>query len=174
MSYCAVVVLLGLLIFIHEFGHFLAARLLGLPVARFSLGLGPVVWRRRLGRTEYCLSSIPFGGYVLLDLADPAAYLRLPLGARLIFSACGPLANLLVALVCYAVLGGMLHGGTWQQVVVAPFVATWRDVLATFGALGGLFHQADQLSGVVASWSKADGSSARARRASCFSPPGFP
>src|SRR5712692_866329 len=60
----AFVVVLGILILVHEFGHFLVARLAGVGVERFSVGFGPVLWRIRGKETEYCLSAFPLGGYV--------------------------------------------------------------------------------------------------------------
>jgi len=58
------VVVLGILIIVHELGHFFMARLCGVGVERFSVGFGPVLWRFRGKETEYCLSLIPMGGYV--------------------------------------------------------------------------------------------------------------
>jgi regulator of sigma E protease len=58
------VVVLGILIVVHELGHFFMARLCGVGVERFSVGFGPVLWRFRGKETEYCLSLIPMGGYV--------------------------------------------------------------------------------------------------------------
>ena len=58
------VVVLGILIVVHELGHFLMARLAGVGVERFSIGFGPVLWRFRGKETEYCVSAIPMGGYV--------------------------------------------------------------------------------------------------------------
>ena len=58
------VILLGVLIFVHEFGHFIVAKKLGIKVIRFSLGFGPVLLKKKLGETEYVLSVIPLGGYV--------------------------------------------------------------------------------------------------------------
>lgn len=58
------VILLGVLIFVHEFGHFIVAKKLGIKVIRFSLGFGPVLLRKKMGETEYVLSVIPLGGYV--------------------------------------------------------------------------------------------------------------
>ena len=55
---------IGILIVIHELGHFVMARLCGVGVERFSIGFGPVLWRYRGKETEYCLSAIPMGGYV--------------------------------------------------------------------------------------------------------------
>lgn len=64
MTLLATIVVLGVLIFVHELGHFLAARSVGIGVERFSIGLGPRVWGYRRGETEYVLSAIPLGGYV--------------------------------------------------------------------------------------------------------------
>lgn len=60
-----VVLLLGSIIFIHELGHFVAAKLIGVKVITFSLGFGKRIWQRKIGETTFCLSVIPFGGYVL-------------------------------------------------------------------------------------------------------------
>src|SRR5437867_2023069 len=57
-------VALGVLIFIHELGHFLVAKAVGVGVERFSLGFGPRLWSIRRGETEYCISLVPLGGYV--------------------------------------------------------------------------------------------------------------
>ncbi len=67
------VVILGVLIFIHEMGHFLVAKKLGIGVNTFSLGFGPKVWGFRRGETEYQLSLLPLGGYVSLQGEDPEA-----------------------------------------------------------------------------------------------------
>ncbi|MDR3154370.1 MAG: RIP metalloprotease RseP [Deltaproteobacteria bacterium] len=60
------VVLLVILIFVHELGHFLAAKLLGVGVVRFSLGFPPKLWSKKIGETEYQLAAVPLGGYVSL------------------------------------------------------------------------------------------------------------
>ncbi|MBN1662272.1 MAG: RIP metalloprotease RseP [Deltaproteobacteria bacterium] len=62
----AVVILLGILIFAHELGHFLAAKFAGVGVLKFSLGFGPKLMGKKIGETEYILSAIPLGGYVKL------------------------------------------------------------------------------------------------------------
>lgn len=58
------IVVLGVLVFVHELGHFVAAKAANIHVPRFSIGLGPRVVGFRLGETDYCLSAVPFGGYV--------------------------------------------------------------------------------------------------------------
>ncbi len=63
-SILAFVIVLGVLIVVHELGHFVTAKLAGIAVPRFSVGLGPKVWGVRIGETEYVLSALPLGGYV--------------------------------------------------------------------------------------------------------------
>src|SRR3974390_2150144 len=58
------VIVLGGLIFVHEFGHFLVAKLFNVKVEKFSLGFGPKVVGKRIGETEYLVSAFPLGGYV--------------------------------------------------------------------------------------------------------------
>jgi regulator of sigma E protease len=70
MTILATIIVLGVLIFVHELGHFLAARSVGIRVERFSIGLGPRVWGYRRGETEYVLSAIPLGGYVKMGGMD--------------------------------------------------------------------------------------------------------
>jgi regulator of sigma E protease len=60
----AFVFVLGVVVFVHELGHFLAAKLTGVYAPRFSIGFGKALWRRRWGETEYILAAIPLGGYV--------------------------------------------------------------------------------------------------------------
>lgn len=65
------IIVLGVLIFVHELGHFAAAKSVGIDVPRFSIGLGPKMVGFRLGETEYVLSWIPLGGYVkMAGMAD--------------------------------------------------------------------------------------------------------
>ncbi len=70
MTILATIIVLGVLIFVHELGHFIAARSVGIRVERFSIGLGPRVWGYTKGDTEYVLSAIPLGGYVKMAGMD--------------------------------------------------------------------------------------------------------
>ena len=67
----ACVLLFALAILIHEFGHFLVARRLGLRVDAFSIGFGPVLWKKKIDGVEYRLSALPLGGYVTIPDVDP-------------------------------------------------------------------------------------------------------
>ncbi|MFC1830082.1 RIP metalloprotease RseP [Thermodesulfobacteriota bacterium] len=105
------VVVLGLLIFVHELGHFLVARLCGVGVEKFSLGFGPKVFGKKIGMTEYLISSIPLGGYVKMvgeepdaeiDPADiPISFTHKHVLKRILIVAAGPLSNLLLAVVIF-------------------------------------------------------------------------
>ncbi len=64
VSILSAVVVLGILIFVHELGHFIFAKLLGVGVEKFSLGFGPKLIGRKVGETEYLISSFPLVGYV--------------------------------------------------------------------------------------------------------------
>ena len=67
----ACVLLFALAIIIHEFGHFIVALKLGLRVDAFSVGFGPVLWKKKVNGVEYRLSAIPLGGYVSIPDVDP-------------------------------------------------------------------------------------------------------
>ena len=67
------VILLGLLIFVHELGHFLVAKYFKVRVEVFSLGFGKKLLSFRRGDTEYCISAVPLGGYVKMFGDDPSA-----------------------------------------------------------------------------------------------------
>ncbi len=100
-----------ILVAVHEYGHFVAARKLGVKVLRFSIGLGPIVWRRMSkGGTEFAISSIPLGGYIaMLDTRThevPAheehqAFDRVAPWRQIVIASAGPLANLLLAVVLF-------------------------------------------------------------------------
>ena len=110
---------IGILVVVHEYGHYLAARLAGVKVLRFSVGFGKPLLSRRFGRdqTEWTLAALPFGGYVkMLDEREgevPAAqahrsFNRATVWRRIGIVAAGPIANFLLAIMFYFVL--FLHG----------------------------------------------------------------
>jgi regulator of sigma E protease len=111
-SVLAFIVAIGILVTVHEFGHFWVARRLGVKVLRFSIGFGQPLWRRTFGSdaTELVVAAVPLGGYVkMLDeregevaTADlPRAFNRQPLRTRFAVVAAGPLFNFLFAIIAY-------------------------------------------------------------------------
>jgi regulator of sigma E protease len=107
----AFVVVLGILIFFHELGHFLVARLFGVGVEKFSLGFGPRLFGRTVGITDYRISAIPLGGYVKMVGDEPDAELDAELipysfthkhvFKKIMIVAAGPFFNLLLAVIIY-------------------------------------------------------------------------
>ena len=115
LTLLAFVIALGLLITVHEYGHYRVARACGIKVLKFSIGFGKPIfsWRWAGQPTEFSIGLLPLGGYVsMLDEregpVDPAeahqAFNRQPLRARAAVVAAGPLANLLLAVLLYAVV----------------------------------------------------------------------
>lgn len=112
------VVLLGLLIFVHELGHFLVAKYYGVRVEVFSLGFGKKILQHKRGHTTYALSLIPLGGYVKMFGDDPTrelpeseqaySFLHKPVGQRIAIVLAGPLMNFFFAILlfsCVAMIG---------------------------------------------------------------------
>src|SRR5256885_9944540 len=64
LAILAPILVFGLVIFVHELGHFIAAKAMGVYAPRFSIGFGPSLFRKRWGETEYILAVLPLGGYV--------------------------------------------------------------------------------------------------------------
>ena len=103
---------LGVLIFVHELGHFLVARFYGVRVLTFSLGFGPKLIKVRRGATEYCISLIPLGGYVKLAgetvqdqrTGEPDEFLSKSKWVRCQVYLAGPFMNLGLALVVVAIV----------------------------------------------------------------------
>ena len=113
----AFIIVLGVLIFFHELGHFLIARLSGVGVDIFSLGFGPRIFGKKIGRTDYRICAIPLGGYVKMvgeepdaeiDPADiPFSFTHKHVFKRILIVAAGPLFNFLLALfIFYGIFQG--------------------------------------------------------------------
>jgi len=112
ISIISVIVLLGVLIFFHEFGHYLAARMSGVGVTKFSLGFGPKIIGKKIGMTEYILSLIPLGGYVKLvgeseteklsPEEEKISFSKQPVLKRIFIVLAGPLFNFLLAIIIFS------------------------------------------------------------------------
>ncbi len=121
------VIVLGLLIFVHELGHFIVAKRTGVGVKVFSLGFGPALINIRRGQTDYRLSIIPLGGYVRMvgeepdeEVAPqeiPRSFTHKPVGVRMAIVAAGPAANVVFALITYYLVLVL-----WGLPILAPSV----------------------------------------------------
>lgn len=105
------IIVLGLLIFVHEFGHFIWAKMFNVKVLKFSLGFGPKLIGRQIGETEYLISAFPLGGYVKMFGENPGevseemgakdldrSFSMRPVWQRFIIVAGGPIFNLIFAM----------------------------------------------------------------------------
>ena len=131
-SVLAFVFVLGVLIFVHELGHFLMARRIGVRVLTFSLGFGPKLISVRRGDTEYCISAIPLGGYVKMAGENPEdartgaddEFLSKTKWQRFQVLVMGPVMNILLALIVMAVVlyqGAQVPAFEQQVVVIGGF-----------------------------------------------------
>jgi len=110
-------IVLGALIAVHEFGHFIVAKKSGVRVERFSLGFGPPLWRKQWGETEYRLALVPLGGYVKMygehldeEISDPkGSFLHQSVWKRIPIVAAGPGFNFLfaIALIAFMYMVGL-------------------------------------------------------------------
>ncbi len=110
----ATIVVIGVLIFVHELGHFLLAKWFGIGVEAFSLGFPPKLVSKKIGETDYRISIIPLGGYVkmvgenpneeILPELLPKSYSHRPLYQRFLVVAAGPLFNLVFAVVALSLV----------------------------------------------------------------------
>jgi regulator of sigma E protease len=165
---------LGILIFIHELGHFLVAKAVGVGVERFSLGFGPRIWSLRRGETEYCISVVPLGGYVKMtgeeahgeDAIHPAtptpaqagsdprkSFSLKPLWARALIVFAGPGMNFVLAAVIFSAIS--LAVG-----VAVPPGATVGRVLPDSPAAAAGLQPGDQVAAVngqpIRHWSQVE------------------
>jgi len=131
-SILAFLFVLGVLIFVHELGHFLMARRIGVRVLTFSLGFGPKLISIKRGDTEYCISAIPLGGYVKMAGENPEdartgasdEFLSKGKWQRFQVLVMGPIMNLLLAVVVMSVVlyqGAQLPAADQQPVVIGSF-----------------------------------------------------
>jgi regulator of sigma E protease len=114
------IIVIGIIIFIHELGHFLAAKICGVRVEEFSLGFPPKMISKKIGETEYQLAWVPLGGYVKMsgmldesfdeeyDPEDPRGFMKQSLIRKVFIITAGVIMNLLLAWVIYS-------GLTWHQ-----------------------------------------------------------
>ncbi|HIK24160.1 MULTISPECIES: RIP metalloprotease RseP [unclassified Thermosynechococcus] len=145
MSMVAVVVaiaILGILIFVHEWGHFIAARSQGIHVNRFSIGFGPLLWKFQGKETEYALRLIPLGGYVGfpdddpnsgVPANDPNLLSNRPILDRAIVISAGVIANLVFAYLLLLVQVGVMgiSQATYHEGVLIPALVPESSLVAT-------------------------------------------
>lgn len=99
----------GIIIMIHEFGHFTCAKLFKVKVNEFSIGMGPALFKKQKGETKYCIRALPIGGYVSMegedeDSEDEGAFNKKPVWQKMIIVAAGAIMNLILGIVIVAIM----------------------------------------------------------------------
>jgi len=149
MSYALIIFIVGLLILIHELGHLIAAKYAKIPIARFSVGFGPRVWGFKRHVTEYWVSLIPLGGYVLPQIESEKDFLQFSTFKRVQFALGGPLANIITALLCISALNIASSGISLSSILIVPFSEMGGMVYQIIAAIPALFVHPDTLSGII-------------------------
>ncbi len=147
------IAILGLLIFVHELGHFIAAKRSGIIVEKFSLGFPPNLISKKIGETEYCIGIIPLGGYVKMkgDIPDfanddtepegqPGEFLSAPVWKRAIVIAAGPIMNFITAIFLFIIMIW-----AWGNPVLRPNSTEIGTVEPTAPAYQAGLREGDQI-----------------------------
>jgi len=126
------VCMFGVIIFVHELGHFICAKLSKIQVNEFAIGMGPTLLKRQVGETTYALRLFPIGGFVAMEGEDeesfnPHAFGNRPVGNRILTVAAGAVMNLLLGFVLFWILSG-------QQNLIPTTVVAKFDEAATSNA----------------------------------------
>ena len=134
-----IIFLLGFLIFIHEGGHFLIAKLCKVKVNEFAIGFGPIIWKKEGKETKYALRLIPLGGFVSMEGEDEESenersFSKASIPKRIAIVAAGAIVNILFGLVAYFILVEVVY----KDVIIA-FQATEGMVSSIFESLKMLF-----------------------------------
>lgn len=129
------ILLFGILIAVHEFGHFFTAKLLGVKVNEFAIGMGPAIWKKTKGETKYAIRILPIGGYCAMegedeDTGDPRAFSRQKGWKKIIILIAGSVMNFLFGLVIVV----LLYAGVSQ--VRAPVITQLADGFSCEGEQG--------------------------------------
>ena len=137
----------GLVIFVHELGHFLLAKRVGIKVERFALGMGPRLFGVKYGETDYCVNLLPVGGYVKMlgqedfkpleegGPGDPGAYSNKSVGARIAVVSSGVVMNVIFAAILFIIVGlvgirrpAAIVGGVEEGYPAAQAKIVWDSV----------------------------------------------
>jgi len=124
----SVSVVLGIMVLVHEWGHFIVAKAFGVRVEIFSIGFGPRLWGRKSGDTDYRISGLPLGGYVKMAgdnpleerKGDPDEFLSKPRWQRALIAVAGPAMNIILSIVLIA--GIYMHGSKEPAYLDQPMV----------------------------------------------------
>ena len=116
-----IIIILGFLVLIHETGHFLVARLCKVKVNEFSIGFGPVLWKKETEKTKYMVRLIPLGGYVSMlgeeeRSEEEGSFSKASIPKKIAIVAAGGLVNIVFALILYIIVATILTGNMAEAI----------------------------------------------------------
>jgi regulator of sigma E protease len=142
------IIILGIMVLVHEFGHFAVAKLCGIRVETFSIGFGKRLFGLRRGDTDYRISMLPLGGYVKMagdnpgeQATDPGDFNAHPRWQRVLVALAGPISNFILAFVI--VLGVSMCHHEVQEYLTHPAVVDWVVAKSPAAELG--MHAGDTI-----------------------------
>ena len=141
MSVIFAIFLFSVLIFVHELGHFTAAKLSGVQVNEFSMFMGPAIWKKQVGETLYAIRCIPIGGYCAMEGEDggsdnPRSFDKAAWWKRLIILAAGAAMNFLIGVVLMVIVVLMVRVCLPEKQTVVPVIASFEDYATVNGENG--------------------------------------
>ena len=151
IGFLKIAFLLGFLIFIHELGHFLVAKLFNVKIKQFAIGFGPTIWKKQGKETSYEIKAIPMGGFVNMlgeeePVEDERAYNKKSIPKKICILLAGGIVNIIFGLIVCAIIASSILG------IKNGVLFTGEFLKATFQGIGQLFTGqigTDQLVGVV-------------------------
>lgn len=141
MSVIFAILLFSVLIFVHELGHFTAAKLSGVQVNEFSMFMGPAIWKKQVGETLYAIRCIPIGGYCAMEGKDggsdnPRSFDKAAWWKRLIILAAGAAMNFLIGVVLMVIVVLMVSVCLPGKQTAVPVIASFEDYATVNGENG--------------------------------------
>lgn len=141
MSVIFAIFLFSVLIFVHELGHFTAAKLSGVQVNEFSMFMGPAIWKKQVGETLYAIRCIPIGGYCAMEGKDggsdnPRSFDKAAWWKRLIILAAGAAMNFLIGVVLMVIVVLMVGVCLPGKQTAVPVIASFEDYATVNGENG--------------------------------------
>ena len=141
MSVIFAILLFSVLIFVHELGHFTAAKLSGVQANEFSMFMGPAIWKKQVGETLYAIRCIPIGGYCAMEGEDggsdnPRSFDKAAWWKRLIILAAGAAMNFLIGVVLMVIVVLMVSVCLPGKQTAVPVIASFEDYATVNGENG--------------------------------------
>jgi regulator of sigma E protease len=135
LSIIFAILIFSFLIFVHEFGHFICAKLSGVQVNEFAIFMGPAIWKKQIGETLYSIRTIPIGGYCAMegedeDTENPRSFQKAAWWKRLIILVAGAVMNFLAGILLLGIVYGPAEG------FITPVVDSFADYCTIDGENG--------------------------------------